>query len=80
MPITEAERRFIDEVSLNMPWSLVETFSTMPRWRPEDVNRGMDTLVQRLRRCAQVELMRGQNRFVAALDQARRMVEAVAGQ
>ncbi len=26
-----------------------------------------------LRRCAQVELMRGQNRFVAALDQAARL-------
>jgi hypothetical protein len=28
-----------------------------------------------LRRCAQVELMRGQNRFVAALDAARAVVE-----
>jgi hypothetical protein len=49
MPITEDERRFIDAVSLDLPWGLVETFSTMPRWRPEDVNRGMDTLVERLR-------------------------------
>jgi len=28
-----------------------------------------------LRRCAQVELMRGQNRFIAALDAAREVVE-----
>ena len=28
------------------------------------------------RRCAQVEFMRGQNRFVAAMEQARRLVEA----
>jgi hypothetical protein len=28
------------------------------------------------RRCAQVELMRGQNRFLAAMEQARRLVEA----
>ncbi len=28
-----------------------------------------------LRRCGQVELMRGQNRFVAAMEQARRIVE-----
>ena len=49
MPISEAEQVFVDEVSLDMPWALVETFSTMPRWRPEDVNRGVDTLVQRLR-------------------------------
>ena len=39
----------INEVSLDMPWALVESFATMPRWRPEDVNRGVDTLVQRLR-------------------------------
>jgi hypothetical protein len=31
MPITEAERRFLDEVSLDLPWALVEQFSeTMP--------------------------------------------------
>lgn len=49
MPITADESRFLDEISLDLPWGLVATFSTMPRWRPEDVNRGMDTLVARLR-------------------------------
>jgi N-acetylated-alpha-linked acidic dipeptidase len=49
MPITEAERRFLDEVSLDLPWALVEQFATMPRWRPEDVNHGADALVSRLR-------------------------------
>src|SRR5271165_1698591 len=49
MPISDSERRFIDEVSLDLPWSLVETFSTMPRWMPEDVNRGADVIVERLR-------------------------------
>ena len=49
MPITESERRFLDKISLDVPWSLVETFAGMPRWRPEDVNRGMDTLIARLR-------------------------------
>ena len=49
MPITDAERRFIDEVSLDLPWGLVEEFATMPRWQPEDVNRGADVLVSRLR-------------------------------
>ena len=48
MPISEAERRFVDEVTIDLPWGLVESFAGMPRWRPEDVNRGMDTLVQRL--------------------------------
>ena len=32
-----------------MPWALVESFATMPRWRPEDVNAGADIIVQRLR-------------------------------
>ena len=49
MPISEAERRFVDEVTIDLPWGLVEHFSGMPRWRPEDVNRGMDALVERLR-------------------------------
>ena len=49
MPISDSERRFLDDVSLDMPWALVETFSTMPRWRPEDVNRGADVIVERLR-------------------------------
>jgi hypothetical protein len=49
MPISDSERRFIDEVSLALPWSLVEQFATMPRWRPEDVNRSADVLVAKLR-------------------------------
>jgi hypothetical protein len=49
MAITAAERRFIDNLSLDLPWALVETFATMPRWQPEDVNRGADILVARLR-------------------------------
>jgi hypothetical protein len=49
MPISDSERRFLDEVSLELPWSLVEQFATMPRWRPEDVNRGADVLAAKLR-------------------------------
>ena len=49
MPISASERRFIDEVSLALPWRLVEEFSRMPRWRPEDVNHGADVLVSKLR-------------------------------
>jgi hypothetical protein len=49
LPISEVERGFLDAVSLDLPWGLVESFSKMPRWRPEDVNRGADVIVQRLR-------------------------------
>src|SRR5215472_7994392 len=50
MPISQSERPFIDEISLDMPWGLVETFATMHRWRPEDVNKGADVIVERLRK------------------------------
>ena len=48
MPVTEAEQTLLDAVSLDVPWVLVETFATLPRWRPEDVNRAVDVLVGRL--------------------------------
>jgi N-acetylated-alpha-linked acidic dipeptidase len=49
VPISDVERGFLDIVSLDLPWGVVETFSKMPRWRPEDVDRGADVIVERLR-------------------------------
>ena len=49
MAVTSNEQAFLDAISLDAPWSLVEAFSTMPRWQPEDVNRGADEIVRRLR-------------------------------
>ncbi len=49
MPISASEQTFVDAVSLDLPWSLVEDFSTMHRWRPEDVNKAVDHLVGKLR-------------------------------
>lgn len=40
----------IEEVSLDAPWELTDAFSRQPRWRPEDVNRGADMIVERLTR------------------------------
>src|SRR4051812_1596378 len=48
MPVTTAKRRFLDQVSLDLPWGLAEQFSTMPRWRPEDVNAAADVIAARL--------------------------------
>jgi hypothetical protein len=48
--ITDAERRLLDACTLDAPWELVETFSRMHRWRPEDVNKGCDAIVDRLTR------------------------------
>src|SRR5262249_1149592 len=39
----------IDEISIAAPWELVKTFSTMPRWRPKDVNRAAEVIVKMLR-------------------------------
>src|SRR5829696_434603 len=50
MAVSVAEAEFLDSVSLDAPWSLVEAFSKMPRWRPEDVNAGADTIASALAR------------------------------
>ncbi len=41
--------RALTDVSMELPWDLVTTFSTMPRWRPEDVAKGAEEIVRRLR-------------------------------
>ncbi|NCF49550.1 MAG: M28 family peptidase [Bacteroidetes bacterium] len=38
----------IDQVSLDAPWSLVEAFSTMPRWQPADVEIAAHEIERRL--------------------------------
>src|SRR4051794_35048559 len=50
MAVSAAEARFLDSISLDAPWSLVEAFATMPRWRPEDVNAGADHIASVLER------------------------------
>jgi hypothetical protein len=49
VPINDMERRFLDKASLDHPWNLVETFSRMPRWMPDDVNAAAEVIGQRLR-------------------------------
>eukprot|EP01037_Dinobryon_pediforme_P002147 gene2147-2184_t len=49
MTLIADEQRILADVSLDLPWELVTTFSTMHRWRPEDVNLAADVLVERLR-------------------------------
>lgn len=47
--MTEAEAAILAQVSTDEPWALVESFATFKREHPDDVNRGMDEVVQRLR-------------------------------
>ncbi len=42
------EKTVLDSISMDAPWALVETFATMHRWMPDDVNRAGDVLVERL--------------------------------
>jgi N-acetylated-alpha-linked acidic dipeptidase len=45
-PVTDP---IIDAISIDAPWKLVETFATMPRWRPKDVNKSADVIVGMLK-------------------------------
>ncbi len=40
----------LDDVSLDVPWALVEAFAGTPRWKPADVNKGADMIVAALER------------------------------
>ncbi|MCR9136546.1 MAG: M28 family peptidase [Alphaproteobacteria bacterium] len=48
--MTPDEETVLSSITLEEPWSLVETFSTMHRWMPEDVNKGADEIIGRLQR------------------------------
>lgn len=47
--MTPVESALLDEVSIDLPWALVESFATYKREHPTDVNRGMDEVVSTLR-------------------------------
>lgn len=38
----------IEQATLDAPWSLVEAFSTMPRWKPADVEVAAHDIARRL--------------------------------
>jgi len=43
--MTPTEQDVLASISLDVPWALVERFSTMHRWMPEDVNKGADEII-----------------------------------
>lgn len=45
-----SETAILDQVTMDEPWGLVESFATFKREHPTDVNRGMDEVVARLSR------------------------------
>lgn len=48
--MNELERELLSEVSLDEPWSLIETFAGIVREHPNEVNRAADLLAARLQR------------------------------
>jgi N-acetylated-alpha-linked acidic dipeptidase len=47
--MNNTEKAVLDAVSIEAAWALVETFATFKREHPDDVNRGMDEVTDRLR-------------------------------
>lgn len=47
--MNDHEKAILDQVSIDAPWALVEKFATFKREHPDDVNRGMDEVISRLR-------------------------------
>ena len=48
--MTPREEEVLASISTEEPWALIERFSEMHRWMPDDVNRGADEIIARLRR------------------------------
>ena len=48
--MNDTETAVLGDISLDEPWSLVESFATYKREHPRDVNRGMEEVVSRLER------------------------------
>lgn len=48
--LNDVERRIVNEITIDEPWALVEIFARLRREKPDEVNRGMDCLIDRLAR------------------------------
>ena len=46
--MNSVEQTLLDSLSVDAPWSLIETFAELPRWRPDDVNAGAEVIAERL--------------------------------
>ncbi len=47
--MSELDRTVTNDISIEAPWSLIETFATQPREKPDDANRGAEIIAERLR-------------------------------
>ncbi|MBM1690955.1 M28 family peptidase [Sulfitobacter geojensis] len=47
--MNQTEKDLLEQVTIDAPWALVESFATFKREHPDDVNRGMDEVVNTLR-------------------------------
>lgn len=49
MSLSATEKSILADISLDAPWDLVEIFSKLPRWLPDDVNKGADVIAKKLK-------------------------------
>lgn len=47
--MTELEKTVLDDISLTEPWKLIESFSTIVREHPTEVNRAANTIAEQLK-------------------------------
>lgn len=47
--LDSSERDILGQARIDDAWNLITTFSGMPRWRPEDVNKAGDLIAERLK-------------------------------
>ena len=43
------DKNILDGVKIDVAWDIVEKFSTMPRWKPSDVNDSSETLIKKFK-------------------------------
>jgi N-acetylated-alpha-linked acidic dipeptidase len=69
--ISQSEQQVLDSVSIVELWKLVETFSTWVREHPNDVNRAMDHVADRLRSFGVPVTMHEPNLYLSLPGKAR---------
>ena len=65
------ETEILDQVTMDEPWGLVESFATFKREHPTDVNRGMGEVAQRLARHGVPVTMHKPSLYLSIPGQAR---------
>jgi N-acetylated-alpha-linked acidic dipeptidase len=69
--LSDAEQKILDQASLEEPWGLIEAFSKLMREHPDDVNKAMEMVGDRLRRYGVPVKMHEPNLYLSLPGKAR---------